>query len=152
MGLGAATEQIHKMETQRPAKGVSICPGPNMAYFSNIMSLKEITDHIYGRMNQLGQGKRPHMFLKELKLYADHLKSKLEETQGDLNKKQEKYLLSFAKNMKEGINYYQDLFSETKNRFQNSKSNTLFELEKHLKNCERIEKRIKSLITVQVKA
>lgn len=149
MGLGAATEQIHNMEAQRPAKGVSICPGPNMAYFSNIMSLKEITDHIYGRMNQLSQNKRPHMFLKELKLYADHLKTKLEETQGEINKKQEKYLLSFAKNMKEGINYYQNLFSDAKNRFQNSKSNIMSELEKHLKNLERIEEHIENLKPVQ---
>lgn len=149
MGLGAATEQIHNMEAQRPAKGVSICPGPNMAYFSNIMSLKEITDHIYGRMNQLSQNKRPHMFLKELKLYADHLKTKLEETQGEINKKQEKYLLSFAKNMKEGINYYQNLFSDAKNRFQNSRSNIMSELEKHLKNLERMEEHIENLKPVQ---
>lgn len=152
MGLGAATEQIHRMETPRPSKGVSVCPGPNMAYFSNIMSLKEITDHIYGRMNQLGQNKRPHMFLKELKLYADHLKSKLDETQGEINKKQEKYLMSFTKNMKEGINYYQDLFSDVKNRFENSKTSIMAELDKHFKHMEKMEIHIKNLKPASSKA
>ncbi len=146
MGLGAATEQIHGIRSERPTKGVAICPGPNMAYFSKIMSLKEITDHIYGRMDMLSNKTRPHMFLKELKLYADHLKSKIEDTQGELNKRQEKYLLSFTENMKEGIDYYQQLFSKMKDKFDVSKSGIMNDLQSHMMHLEYLENKIKKLI------
>jgi hypothetical protein len=142
MGLGAATEQIHGMKTERPAKGVAVCPGPNMAYFSRTMSLKEITDHIYGRIDLISHKTRPHMFLKELKLYADHLKGKIEETQGELNKRQEKYLLSFAQNMKEGVDYYQELFSKMKGKLETSKSHILNDLQSHMMYLDHLETKI----------
>lgn len=145
MGLGAATEQIHGMKSERPAKGVAVCPGPNMAYFSKTMTLKEITDHIYGRMDMISHQTRPHMFMKELKLYADHLKSKIEETQGELNKRQEKYLLSFTENLKEGVNYYQLLFSKMKHKFETSKSSILSDLQSHMMHLEHLENKIKNL-------
>ncbi len=145
MGLGAATEQIHGMQTERPAKGVAVCPGPNMAYFSKIMSLTEITDHIYGRINVMSDKARPHMFLKELRLYADHLKNKIEETQGDLNKRQEKYLLSFTENMKEGVDYYQQLFSKMKDKFETSKTSIMNDLQSHMMHLEYLENKIKKL-------
>ena len=144
MGLGAATEQIHGMKTKRPAKGVAVCPGPNMAYFSRTMSLKEITDHIYGRIDLISHKTRPHMFLKELKLYADHLKGKIEETQGELNKRQEKYLLSFTHNMKEGVDYYQELFSKMKDKFETSKSHILNDLQSHMMYLDHLEAKIKN--------
>ena len=147
MGLGAATEQLHGIQTQRTAKGVAVCPGPNMAYFSKIMSLKEITDHIYGRMDVLSYKSRPHMFIKELKLYADHLKNKIEETQDEMNKRQEKYLLSFTENMKNGINYYQQLFSEMKHKIDTSTSSILNDLQSHMMHLEHLENKIKNKIT-----
>ncbi len=148
MGLGAATEQIHGMQTERPAKGVAVCPGPNMAYFSKTMSLKEITDHIYGRIDVMSHTSRPHMFLKELKLYADHLKSKIEEAHGELNKRQEKYLLSFAENMKEGVDYYQQLFSKMKDKFDTSKSSIMNDLQSHMMYLDYLETKIKKLTQI----
>lgn len=145
VGLGAATEQVHEIETNRPSKGVAVCPGPNLAYFSKIMTLQEITDHIYGRIDVISQKARPHMFVKELKLYADYLKGKIEDTQGELNKRQEKYLLSFAENLKQGINYYESLFSKMKHKFEISKSQIIEELQHHLKYLEQLEGRIKDL-------
>ena len=68
VGLGESVHMVNKLDPGKEPKGVSICPGPNMAYFSKIMSLKEMTDHIYGRNNFLSNKDRPHMFLKELKL------------------------------------------------------------------------------------
>lgn len=145
MGLGSATEQIHKIRNESPAKGVSICPGPNMAYFSKIMSLSDITDHIYGRIDMMSNKARPHMFLKELKLYSDHLKTKIEDVQGELNKRQEKYLLSFTENMKEGIDYYHRLFSKMKDKFKTSKSIIINDLQSHMMYIEHLENRIKAL-------
>jgi len=148
MGLGAATEQIHGMDGKRPSKGVSICPGPNMAYFSKIMSLTEITDHIYGRIDVISHNNRPNMFIKELKLYSDHLTSKIDEVQGEINKRQEKYLISFSENLKDGINYYKNLFSKSSNKFEASKLNILAELQLYKSNLDEMQLRIMKLAPI----
>ena len=49
------------------------------SYFSKKMSLKEMVDHIYGRVNVITRKDRPNMFIKELNLYIDYLKNKIEE-------------------------------------------------------------------------
>ena len=46
-----------------------------------------------------------------------------------MNKKQEKYLLTFTVNMREGISYYHNLFNGLKHTFEDSKSVVLKELE-----------------------
>jgi len=50
----------------------AICPGPNIAWFDRIYSLKEMVDHIYGRGPSLVPPGRPHMFAKEIKMYVDY--------------------------------------------------------------------------------
>ncbi|WP_449436362.1 hypothetical protein [Pedobacter steynii] len=59
-------------------KAVSICPGPNIAYFSKQYSLAEMVGHIYGRNNLLKGINRPNIFIKEFGLYVDYLKKDLE--------------------------------------------------------------------------
>ena len=105
VGLGTSTLLANNLDTKVEGDGVSICPGPNMAYFSKTISLKEITDHIYGRLNVITRTDRPNMFIKELKIYIDFLKNKVEETKVSITDKQEKYLLKLGNNIKEGINY-----------------------------------------------
>ncbi len=136
--VGLATSALinNNIEIKDDKRGVSICPGPNMAYFSKLMSLKEITDHIYGRANVISRSDRPNMFIKELGLYLEYLKDKIEETKVSMNKKQEKYLLAFSKNLNEGINYYQNLFENLKNKFEDSRSNILFELDANRKTLQ----------------
>lgn len=146
VGLGAATMQVYGLDGKNDKKGVSICPGPNMAYFSKIMSLKEMIDHIYGRINVISDPHRPNMFVKEIKLYLDYLKTKIDETQGDINKKQEKYLLSFSNNLQEGIAYYKNLFEEMKDKFEKTKFNILNDLEQNTNELKLIEIRINRLL------
>jgi len=129
VGLANSALLINDVKVKEGRKGVSVCPGPNMAYFSKLMSLKEITDHIYGRANVISRLDRPNMFIKELNLYLDYLKNKIDETGTAISKKQEKYLLSFSKNLNEGINYYQNLFVNLKDKFKDTKSNILSDLE-----------------------
>ena len=105
VGLGTSTLLANNLDTKVEGDGVSICPGPNMAYFSKTISLKEITDHIYGRLNVITRTDRPNMFIKELKIYIEFLKNKVEETKVSITDKQEKYLLKLGNNIKEGINY-----------------------------------------------
>ena len=129
VGLGTSALLVNNIETKVEGVGVSICPGPNMAYFSKIMSLKNITDHIYGRDNMISRTDRPNMFVKELRLYIDYLKNKIEETKVAMSDKQEKYLTTFVKNLKDGITYYQGLFNELKDKFNDTKSIILVDLD-----------------------
>lgn len=129
VGLGASVLLTNNIQSKDYGEGASICPGPNLAYFSKTMSLKEIIDHIYGRTNSITRTDRPNMFINELKLYIDYLKNKLEETRASMNSKQEKYLLTFSNNLKDGLNYYYSLFSDLKGRFEDSKITILNELD-----------------------
>lgn len=89
---------------------VTICPGPNLAYFSGIFSLADMIGHIYGRKNILNSLPRPHMFVNELQLYISYLKDAAGEL--NLNAKRSKYLATFKTNLQEGVNYYQKLAQE----------------------------------------
>jgi hypothetical protein len=129
VGLGTSALLAYNLDTKEEGQGVSVCPGPNIAYYSKVMSLREITNHIYGRLNVISRTDRPNMFIKELNIYIDFLKSKLEETKGVLDKKQEKYFLTFSTNLNIGITYYQNLFSNIKNIFEDVKYNIFSELE-----------------------
>ncbi|MBK9486339.1 MAG: hypothetical protein IPO01_14460 [Chitinophagaceae bacterium] len=89
---------------------VNICPGPNIANFSEVVSLQTMTDHIYGRKNILANNYRPHMFITELNLYISYLKEQLEsDFKSNQLEGKKKYYISFYKNLKAGIAYYQQL-------------------------------------------
>ncbi len=128
VGLGTSALLAHGVETKSEGEGVAVCPGPNMAYFSKRMSLKDMTNHIYGRSNMLSGNYRPNMFIKELNIYLDYLKKQIEEAQTEMTKKQEKYLQRFANNLNEGIQYYDSLFNNMKDKFNDTKFDILAEL------------------------
>jgi len=88
----------------------AVCPGPNLAYFSKYSTLKEMADHIYGRINLLNSTYRPHMFIKELKLYLDYFKKEISTSLPNPTDRQEKYLKEFRQNLSDGIEYYKNLF------------------------------------------
>lgn len=142
VGLGTSALLAHGVETKKEGKGVAVCPGPNMAYFSKKMSLKDMTNHIYGRSNMLSGNYRPNMFIKELNIYLDYLKKQIEETQTEMTKKQEKYLQKFANNLNEGIQYYDGLFNGLKDKFNDTKSNILSELDFSKKQLQALKVRI----------
>ena len=129
VGLGTSSLLVHGLDTKVEGEGVSVCPGPNMAYFSRQMSLKEMVDHIYGRVNVISRTDRPNMFIKELKIYIDFLKKKIENTAVSATAKEKKSLFNFVENLKEGINYYDDLFTELKGKFEDTKNSIFSELE-----------------------
>jgi len=123
VGLGASALKVNHVDNKSEGEGVLICPGPNLAYFSKKMSLKEITDHIYGRINVISRSDRPNVFMKELTIYLDFLKNKIDEAQTSMGNVQKKYFLTFADNLKQGIDYYQNLFGSLKEKFQESQLN-----------------------------
>ena len=103
--------------------GVSLCPGPNLAYFSKESTLHEMVNHIYGRGNVLNGTYRPHMFVKELGMYIDYLnKEIIEEPLQSLNAKRVKYFAGFKANLNSGIEYYENLLSEMKHESDSIKA------------------------------
>jgi hypothetical protein len=109
VGLGNPALISGDIQTHAQSQGVSVCPGPNIAYFSKIVSLNEMVDHIYGRINLMNRKDRPHMFINELKLYIDYLKSRIERSPKPLTDSQVKYFDAFHSKLNEGIVYYKNL-------------------------------------------
>ena len=107
-GLANSAITLYNMSKKVASKAVSICPGPNLAYFSGIFKLTEMADHIYGRFNILNNTYRPHMFVNELKMYINYWVKKKDEQLENLTDRQYKYLQSFWENLQEGIQYYKN--------------------------------------------
>ncbi len=121
VGLSNAASINYKKPFIKKLHAVTVCPGPNIANFSKVVSLQTMTDHIYGRENILAGNQRPHMFITELQLYIKYLKEQLDgDIQPDQLAKKKKYFASFYQNLKDGIEYYQklyDLSENCRNRF-----------------------------------
>ena len=108
VGLSNSASVNYKIPLVKHLKAVTICPGPNIAYFNKVVTLREMTDHIYGRTNILENQERPHMFIKELKLNVDYLREQASELKAD-DKKQMKDALDFGKQLLSGIEYYRSM-------------------------------------------
>lgn len=126
VGLGTAALLANNLDTRIEGEGVSICPGPNMAYFSEEVPLQTMVNHIYGKSDILSRKDRPHMFLKELGLYVDYLKTQLADNADSMDEKQQKYLESFRDNLLDGIDYYRNLFGQA-DFPQNNGAATIFD-------------------------
>ena len=122
-GLTASTLMANDLDVKMEGTAVSICPGPNLAYFSSLYSLKRMVDHIYGRANVMERTDRPNFFVKEIKMYIDYLGGKLEETVKPVTDKQKKYFVTFYENMEKGVEYYKQLFLNYKTQLDDSTSN-----------------------------
>lgn len=110
VGLSNAAAITYKQTFIKKLNAVTICPGPNIVNFSRLVSLQTMTDHIYGRQNILANVNRPNMFIKELHLYIDYLKEKLEEEMSAPEfLKKKKHYASFYTNLLDGIIYYRSL-------------------------------------------
>ncbi|MBV6484421.1 MAG: hypothetical protein KFKLKKLM_00925 [Flavobacteriales bacterium] len=100
-------------------KGISVCPGPNMAYFSKKATLVEMVGHIYGKVNLLNDTYRPNMYIKELGMYIDYLIKELNNcAPEDVNERKIKYFATFKENLLSGIEYYKTLLPKLKDNTQ----------------------------------
>lgn len=113
VGLANASYLENGIKIKGQAQGVVICPGPNMAYFDQEVSLNDMLHHIYGNKSVLRANNRPNLFVKELKMYLDYLKNEIESTSGAITANQLKKWNTFKANLFEGIEYYQNLFEST---------------------------------------
>lgn len=129
VGLGTSALLVNNLDTRVEKEGVSICPGPNMAYFEDVMTLKQMVDHIYGRINVIKRKDRPHMFIKELRLYIDFLSNKLTQIEQPISDKQAEYYNNFRENLNHGVKYYKTLFSELKDKFGTMRDKMMADLQ-----------------------
>jgi hypothetical protein len=113
-GLCASAYLKYDMLKSKESDAVSICPGPNLAYFSNKYSLFEMIGHIYGRQDLLENTSRSNLFINELNLYLDYLKQDINAQLNVFNDKKLKYFNKFSNQLQEGINYYKTLLPDLK--------------------------------------
>ncbi len=128
VGLGTSALLVNNIDTRTEGPGVSVCPGPGLAYFSRVMSLKQIIDHIYGRKNMITRTDRPNIFVKELSIYLDFIKAKIKEAGTSPDIKQVRYFSAFLKNLKEGVDYYYKLFASHPDIFKETREGILRDL------------------------
>lgn len=145
MGLAATAVINYGIET-RESKGVSICPGPNMAYFNQELSLQDMSHHIYNGDEGIVRTDRPHMFINELGMYLQYLSEKIEEHKEDWGRKSGKYLNGFTSNMNEGISYYQEMFSSIGDTFNSVKESVINSLNDAAVSMQKMGDEIAALI------
>jgi hypothetical protein len=105
IGLSNAAAVTYKKTFIKNLEAVTICPGPNIAHFSRIVSLQTMIDHIYGRTSVIENNSRPHMFIAELRLYINYLKQEVE-NDAEPNAKKKNGYKAFCQNLLKGIAYY----------------------------------------------
>ena len=105
----AAGALIKNSISNKRSLNTAVCPGPNLAYFSKLTTLKDMVCHIYGRVNILNSIQRSHMFINELRMYLDYFKKEINKLNVEPTSLEIKYLNTFKENLNNGINYYQHL-------------------------------------------
>ncbi|MDX9925457.1 MAG: hypothetical protein RBS48_11905, partial [Ignavibacteriaceae bacterium] len=122
----------NNIQAPKGSTTVSVCPGPNLAYFSKISTLKEMVDHIYDRINLVTNSERPNIFIKEIQLYIDYMHKRVSE---------EKLFNTFKNNIINGINYYRELLPEIKEETEKVRERIKEEL-------EQLEQKLSSIAVV----
>ncbi len=92
-----------------PDAAPAICPGPSIADFSKIATPEEMVSHIYARAPLPMSPDRPHMFIREIALYADYLRDEIERFSSGLLSRPANYFDEFKENLLSGIEYYRGL-------------------------------------------
>ncbi|HEY6953001.1 MAG TPA: hypothetical protein VI758_11370 [Bacteroidota bacterium] len=107
LGNGALIALGLVPETNHPQ---AICPGPNIAWFNRIYSLKEMVDHIYGRGASLVPPERPHMFAKEIAMYVDYFEKLIKRCGYSL--RETKTINEFYQNLRTSIEFCLSIAAE----------------------------------------
>jgi hypothetical protein len=103
--LSAAALKVMNLATSAKE---AICVGPNGRFFDKVSSLREMVDHIYGRVDLLKGKNRPNMFVNELRLYMEYMAEEVERVRLKLSNQTHEYFEGYKLNMLEGIEYYRE--------------------------------------------
>lgn len=126
----------HDITKKGVGQFTAVCPGPNMAYFTRIVPLKEMVGHIYGRLNLLNTTYRQNMFIKELQMYVEYFKKEVEKQAIEPTEHQIAYFNEFKANLMEGIEYYRELFPQMIEETKEYRQRALGELEQFKQKIE----------------
>ncbi len=130
VGLGTPALLVNNIDHKMEGPGVSVCPGPNLAYFSRRTSLEEMAQHIQGKTNVIQRTDRPNLFIKELSLYLNHFNKQVEDKINGMNDKERKVLQKFRKNLNLGIDYYINSIGLLAEKLNESEAILIAEFEK----------------------
>lgn len=108
-GLAAPAYLKYNIQKNKEQTAVSICPGPNLVWFKKQYSLREMIDHIYGRISVFENDNRPFILINELNLYIDHIQKYVTDNKNIMNDKKIKYVAKFKAQLQAGITYYNEL-------------------------------------------
>ena len=127
--LGGTAVLVHDLHEEGDLPSApAICPGPNLAYFSRTYTLKEMIDHIYGRVDLLKGVSRPNMFINELRMYVNYLEMEIRQALSSLNDQRIKYFREFLDNLHQGVSYYETLFTNMAEESEAYKNRALADL------------------------
>ena len=87
----------------------AICPGPTIADLSKVATLEEMVGHIYDRESLPISVERPHMFIREITIYAKYLCNEIDRSCSGLSSHPTDYFYEFKENLLLGIEYYRGL-------------------------------------------
>jgi len=87
---------------------LNVCVGPNARFFDKVSSLREMADHIYGRIDLLKGKNRPNMFVNELRLYMEYMTEEVERVRLKLSNQTHEYFEGYKLNLLNGIVYYRE--------------------------------------------
>jgi hypothetical protein len=91
--------------------------------------------HIYGRIQLMTESDRPSMFINEIRLNIDHLKSEIQKTLDSISEREQARFAEYKRNLLEGIEYYKKLIPylvKESERYQELMRAQLLELEDEL--------------------
>ncbi|HRP88935.1 MAG TPA: hypothetical protein PKX92_02740 [Edaphocola sp.] len=115
-GLSASALVKNNIAKPKERVAISICPGPNIAYFKGVFSLEQLVKHIYGEENLLKGVERSNVFINELHLYLEYLKKDISTSIKELTDKKMKHFNNFKNQLEKGLQYYRDLIPQIYNQ------------------------------------
>lgn len=111
IGLSNAAPLSYDVPFLKKLTAVTICPGPNIINFSKTSSLREMTDHIYGRKSLMQNPNRASMFVTELRLYIDFLRKDIGRNTAPTTRDFKSWE-KFSQNLLDGITHYHRLATD----------------------------------------
>lgn len=108
IGLSNAASLSYDVPFLKKLTAVTICPGPNIINFSKTKSLREMTDHIYGRSDIVKNPNRASMFITELRLYIDFLRKEIGRNTSPTTRDFKSWD-KFSQNLLDGIAHYREM-------------------------------------------
>ncbi len=136
VGLGTTALIVNDIIRKSDGHAVSVCPGPNLAFFHREATFEQMVHHIYGKTDLLDGVNRPNVFVNELNLYFNYLLAAVKGIAQIPTRSDADYLDSFRNNLLEGIRYYEELALNESILFDQQNLNLLTQIKQQLETLQ----------------